>query len=318
MSKVSIVTVTYNSEHYIHDYLESVIELLTNNKDYSLIIVDNDSKDKTVDIINTAFSNSALSDQCVIHSQHTNAGFGSGCNTGVKVSELYKPEYIWFLNPDTIISEQSANALLNTIETKHVNIAGSYLKDENSIIRAGGFRFPLLLNVISSHLSLGIFDRIFPKSRTTYPVSKEPHLVEWATGSSFMIKKDLFNKLNGFDERYFLYFEEVDLFLRANRENEYTMIVPDSVVYHISGASTGVSNKSMRINRLPSYWFESRRRFYVKNFNKWFFTMVDFTVICSISLNYLKCLLKRENSQTAPNYIKDILKHSVLNIDSLK
>ena len=81
-----------------------------------------------------------------------------------------------------------------------------------------------------------------------------------------MIRPLVFDTVGGFDEAYFLYFEETDFCLRAKRVGFPTWYVPESRVMHIQGQSTRVTGLHTRMKRLPPYWFESRRRYFIASY----------------------------------------------------
>ena len=110
-------------------------------------------------------------------------------------------------------------------------------------------------------MRLGILDALFKNHVTAIPIQKQPYTADWLTGASFMVKNECFEALKGFDPHYFLYFEEVDLFYRAKQAGFSVWACPNSQVFHISGASTGINTQHSTPKRQPNYWFESRKYF---------------------------------------------------------
>ena len=311
-SKVAIITVTYNSADFIDQYLESVAEFLRGSA-HKLFLVDNQSSDNTIEIATQFADEQGLSTQIHIIPAGDNLGFGKGCNLGAEHAKAHEPSHLWFLNPDTKIFGDTGAALLKLMHDKpEVDFVGSTLVDKDSNPRAGAFRFPTALNVLLSTTCLGILDKIFKRHTTAIPLSDAPVPADWLTGASFMVKRECFESLEGFDPFYFLYFEEVDLFFRAKEKGFTVMTCPASKVFHISGASTGINNKQTVVKRKPSYWFESRRYFYIKNYGKAYFLLVDALFFFGFATWKLRAFIQKKEKQTAQYLVRDTFKHSLL------
>jgi N-acetylglucosaminyl-diphospho-decaprenol L-rhamnosyltransferase len=313
-AKVAIITVTYNSSAFIIDYLDSISPFVLSGQ-HKLIIVDNASTDDTCAIINQYVQNNHLSTQLQLIALDNNIGFGKGCNAGANAAKQDCPTYLWLLNPDTKVFKNSGDELIALLNSdKKIDFTGSILVNEHGEPRAGAFRFPRLMNVILSTLKLGILDQLFKQHTTAIPISTKPYQADWLTGASFMVKADCFYHLNGFDPEYFLYFEEVDLFYRAHQAGLSVWACPNSKVFHISGASTGINNHKKAIRRLPKYWFESRRYYYISNHGHAYFAIVDTALILCQLLWRFRARIQNKEDNTPPNFIHDILRHSHIHI----
>jgi GT2 family glycosyltransferase len=113
------------------------------------------------------------------------------------------------------------------------------------------------------------------------------------------------------DEGYFLYFEEVDFCRRARRAGWRCWYVPGSRVVHLVGASTGVSDPRHKIKRMPDYWFESRRRYFVRNHGLAYAGLADLAKIAGLSLRRCRRILRRRTDPEPPRYLADQIRHSV-------
>ena len=100
-------------------------------------------------------------------------------------------------------------------------------------------------------------------------MSKAEQPIDWVSGASTMMRRTAIDSIGGFDENYFLYFEETDFCLRAKRAGFTTWYVPQSRVVHIAGQSTKLMERETLPRRLPAYWFESRRRYQAKESRQW-------------------------------------------------
>lgn len=308
--QVAIITVTFNSSDFIQDYLEALTPLLSNSY-YKLIIVDNASVDNTCELIKQHIDKHHLKSTIDLIALNDNIGFGNGCNKGAEQAKAYKPSHLWFLNPDTKVFENTGETLLNHFtENPSADFVGSTLVNKDNIPRPGAFRFPSLVNVILAEIKLGILDKLFHKHTTAAPIATQAYEADWLTGASFMVKADCFYQLKGFDPFYFLYFEEVDLFYRAKQAGFSVWASPDSRVFHISGASTGINNHKKAIQRRPAYWYESRRYYYMSNFGAVYFTLLDSLQISCHLIWRLRAWIQKKEDDTPPYFIRDILRHS--------
>ncbi len=310
-AKVAIITVTYNCSDFIEDYLTAITPFIA-SAPHQLIIVDNNSEDETRKIINNYIEKHQLSDDISLINTEKNLGFGKGCNAGYKAAKPLEPTHLWFLNPDTQVFKDSGTQLLNLLSSRpDIDFAGSTLVNKEMQSRAGAFRFPTLINTILSTIKLGILDRLFKQFTTAITIEETPYRADWLTGASFMVRTSAFEELNGFDPYYFLYFEEVDLFYRAQKAGHSVWACPDSKVFHISGASTGINNGKKSIKRQPSYWFESRCYFYTNNYGSAYFLATDLLLITCQLIWKLRCKIEKKEDKTPPYFIRDIISHSI-------
>lgn len=127
-----------------------------------------------------------------------------------------------------------------------------------------------------------------------------------------MIRWTVFDRIGGFDDNYFLYFEETDFCFRAKKAGLSTWYVPASRVMHIGGQSTNVSNPKAVPERLPAYWFESRCRYFAVNHGIAYAMMTDVVALLAHGLGSLKRLAQGRRHQGVPHFLADLLRHSAL------
>ncbi len=125
-----------------------------------------------------------------------------------------------------------------------------------------------------------------------------------------MIRRAVIDAIGGFDENYFLYFEETDFCLRAKRAGFSTWYVPESRVMHILGQSTKVTEIRELPKRLPGYWYDSRRRYFATAHGLAYAMAVDLVAVIAHALGSLKRLLQRRSEYGIPDVIGDLLAHS--------
>ena len=308
----TIITVTYNASHFIERFAQSVAKLMLQNDDLSLVVVDNASNDDTVLKLAAVIEAQGLKSRARLRVSDSNLGFGKGCNLGAAEAQDFSPQYLWFLNPDTEVEQSAFEYLIEGFTRHTTDFSGSALRNEKGEIRSGAFRFPTITTVFLSNAKLRVLDRFFGRHTNTI-VSAEPCYADWLTGASFMVRSTTFKALSGFDPQYFLYFEEVDLFLRAKRAGYKALFCPKSVVFHESGASTGMNTKQTpEIKPRPKYWYESRRYFYWERYGRCYFFAVDFAFFLGQLILRVKSKLSGKPLREPPGLLKSTFFHSAL------
>lgn len=242
-----------------------------------------------------------------------NGGFGAGNNLGVRslLGDGVRPRYVHFLNPDTVPREGAVLELVRFLEAHpRVGAAGSQFEDDDGTPWRMGFRFPSPLGELEGGACIGPISRLLDKHKTALPLGVEPVSVDWLAGASIMFRREVLEQLGGFDEAYFLYFEETDLCLRTKAAGWEIWYVPASKVMHIRGQSTGVTAINVKPKRLPRYWYESRRRYFVKNHGYGYAAVADLAYLAGNAIGSLRHAL--EGRPRPPRLLRDFVRESVL------
>jgi GT2 family glycosyltransferase len=243
----------------------------------------------------------------------TNDGFGAGNNRAIR--HAYEtgtlPDYVLCLNPDTEVRPGGVLELVRFMETHpRVGIAGSRFEHADGSEWPIAFRFPSPLAEVEAGCVLGVVSRALSGHAVARTMGPQPDRVDWLPGASMMLSRTLLERIGGFDESYFLYFEETDLCRRARAAGFETWHVPQSRVMHIRGQSTGVTVLDKKPRRLPRYWFESRRRYYVKNHGLRYAALADLAALGGSAVGWLRHTVKGEPK--IPHLLRDLFRESVL------
>ncbi|MDD1505870.1 glycosyltransferase, partial [Lysinibacillus sp. CNPSo 3705] len=219
--KVSIIIPVYNQWNYTYACLKSIYTQ-THNVPYEVIIADDMSNDETIQISEYVENVKTIRDG-------ENRGFLLNCNNAAK---YVKGEYIFFLNNDTQVQEGWLDSLLELIESdKEIGMVGSKLVyPDGRLQEAGG--------IIWNDASGWNYGRLDDPTKPEYNYVKE---VDYISGAAIMIRKNLWDTIGGFDERYVpAYFEDSDLAFEVRKHGYKVMLQPKSVVVHFEGISHGV------------------------------------------------------------------------------
>ncbi len=308
---VAVIIVSYKSARLTIDALQSVsAERRSADLHIRAVVVDNASGDAAQ--IAEAVATNGWEDWVDVVRAPRNGGFSYGNNLGVQQAcQSHRPDYVYLLNPDAVVRPRAIVTLVQFLQTHaEVGIAGSSFEDPDGTEWPMAFRFPGLLSELLAGLQLGLATRLLKRWEATRTMTKVAQPTDWICGASMLIRTSVFEMLGGFDENYFLYYEETDLCLRARQAGIATWYVPESRVMHIRGQSTRVTNVGDLPKRLPAYWFDSRRRYFYVAFGLKRALAIDAIAVMAHALGTLKRFLQRRKDGV-PGFIRDLLMHSI-------
>jgi len=226
---LSIIIVNYNQKNLLKQSLKG-INLVKPKLDYEIIVVDNASKDGSQEMLNE-FKIYGLKFKVILSYQ--NKGFAAGCNLGIKES---KGDYLLILNPDIVVLENSIENLYKFMEKNtQVGICGPKLLNPDKSIQFSCYRFPQWYIPIIRRTFLGKFS--WAKKRLDHYLMtdfnhQENKEVDWLLGACLMIRKKALEEVGLFDERFFLYFEDVDLSRRMKLAGWKVFYLASSEMFH--------------------------------------------------------------------------------------
>jgi len=307
---VAVIIVTYKTAQLTIDCLHSIsAERDANTVQITVTVVDNSTEDFSS--IQQAIELNRWSDWVEVVCPPKNGGFAYGNNFGVKIAYSRRsPDYIHFLNPDTVVRKGAIRTLVDFLETNPAaGIAGSSFENLDGTDWPFAFRFPTMVSEIEGGLGLGLVTKLLHRWVVAKKMGKSPEQTDWVPGASMMVRRSTFDVTGGLDEAYFLYFEETDFCFRAKKHGLQTWYIPDSRVMHIAGQSTKVTERNAENRRLPSYWFESRRRFFMKSYGVPYAILTDIVAIAAYFLGKVKRLLLRQSEREIPCFISDLVRY---------
>ncbi len=230
------------------------------------MVVDNFSTDGSVEMLMNAITHEDWSDWLSIMPLDRNGGFAFGNNAGIRValSSANKADYVMLLNPDTVIRPGAISALVTFMNSHpNVGIAGSLLENAEGGVECSAHRKHSPLGELDSGARLGLLSRLLSRYNVSPPPRAHAHPCDWVSGASMIVRRAVLEQIGCMDEGYFLYFEEADFCWRAKNAGWEIWYVPESRVMHLEGVSTGIRTKA---KRRAKYWYDSRRRFFVKHY----------------------------------------------------
>ncbi len=259
-TKVSGCIVAYNGYDEVANGIKTITSA-TKGVDFSLYVVDNNSPDGTgTKLCQTDFGQNVT---CI--SLEKNAGFGVGHNSVLK---LLNSEYHAVINPDITLDTDAITALCAWLdENQNVVMATPRLMFPGGEEQYTAKRVPTFMALLSRQLP---FTQAVPFLRNIekrYLMLDEdlskPQKIDFCTGCFFVIRTEVFKKIGGFDENYFMYVEDADLTREVQKHGE-VMYVPNTRVIHAWHRDTRkkFKNFSMQISSMLKYWHKWGFRFY--------------------------------------------------------
>lgn len=242
MCSLSIIIVNWNAGIQLRDCINSLINSRYNNCILDkIIIVDNDSHDDSIKLIEELNIRNLI-----IIKNNNNLGFGKACNIGAKNS---KSDFILFLNPDAFVYEDTFQKLfdhINQNDTVDTAIYGVQLIGDDGEVQRTCARFPKMRNFLVKVLGLNkLNSRYFKTYHFEEWNHNETKQIDHVIGAFYLIKREIFKSINGFDERYFVYFEDLDLSKRV-RDSGYKAIYLSKIQAYHKGGGTSEQVKALR------------------------------------------------------------------------
>lgn len=263
--KLCIVIVNYRAAGLVVDCLHSLASEREFRCDWEVTVVDNASGDDSVSRLEREIEEEGWSDWVRMAPQERNGGFSFGNNVGIRLAldSKYPPAYFLLLNPDTVVCPGAIHSLIEFMEAhESAGIAGSLLENLDGQVDCSAHRMHSPFGELESSARLGVLSRLLKSYMVSSPPEKDAHQCDWVSGAAMILRRQVVEHIGLMDEGFFLYFEEVDYCSRAKKAGWECWYVPESRVVHLEGATTGIRAPA---KRRPAYWYDSRRRFFVKH-----------------------------------------------------
>lgn len=226
---LSIIILNYNNVNFLKKCIKSIGDAQI-KIDYELIIVDNNSQDESKEFL-SQLDLAPVKTQVVLNNH--NSGYAAGNNQAVK---LARGDYIFICNPDIIILPGALEKLYSYLKNHpQVGLVGPQLLNSDRTIQYSCCRFPHLYTPFLRRTFLGGLPLLKKKLEDYLMLDydhQEEKEVDWMIGAALMLKKDFFESIGHFDERYFLYFDDVDLARKVWQKGKKVIYLPQAQIIH--------------------------------------------------------------------------------------
>ena len=278
MCRVGIIIPSYNNSFYLENCVESIFDKI-GSKDFRIIIVDNASTEHNLKRLLSVFKK-----EKTIHiiENDRNLGYGRAVNLGISLikNKYNSLEYILILNQDTrLLNNIFEKSIKIMQEREKVGICGPRLFNPDGTIQNSFYNFHTVCKRLAQLVGLKnlsgffmservhrFFNAFLPFFAKTYLKNFEnlekPIEVPWINGACFMVRKQVFDDISGFDGNYKMYAEDMDFCLNAREKGWKIYYIPQAHVIHYGG-----SKPSKRSKELANIYYDSLSYYYKKNFN---------------------------------------------------
>lgn len=281
-----------------------------------VVVTDNDSQDGSYEKIDRAIQERGWSAWATARALPKNGGYCYGNNGGFKdaLASDDPPDFVLLLNPDAYVRPGAIATLANfLVEHPKAGIAGARVEDPDGTVQQGAFRFPSVITELLDGLRLGVAVSLLNDHQILYdPLPEEPAPVDWVVGAAMMVRREVYDAIGLMDEGYFLYFDEVDFCHRAMTAGFERWYVPTARVVHHTGAATGISKPKTKVPRRPKYWFNSRRRYWLKHNGRAQLLLADLAFLAGFGTYRLRAKIQGKEDFDPPKYWRDFLMNSSL------
>lgn len=229
---ISILIVNYKSWNALENCLQSILNFSNSLFSFEVIVVDNCSNDGKLKSFKTKFNSFKFIENT------ENNGFANGCNVGAKNAS---GNYFLFLNPDTIANEQAVFEMFElTKNNSNYGIVSCSQVNENGKLYKEIRFFPSLKRLFGSFRAL---DNLFigHKINSDFSSDKEVIFPDWATGAVIFMSKQWYEKVNGWNENYWLYFEDVAICKAVANKNGKVALTRKETILHIHGGASRIN-----------------------------------------------------------------------------
>ncbi len=294
--QLSVIILNYNVRFFLEQCVLSVQKALE-NIDGEIIVIDNNSSDDSCEMMKQLFPNVKLIEN------KENLGFPKGNNIGVAQA---KGDYICILNPDTVVAEDTFSKILNTknwqqntgiIGCKLIDGTGNFLPESKRGVPTPWVSFTKIFGLYK-------VSNVFGKYYAQHLTENQSGKVDILVGAFIVMQRELYNEIGGFDEKCFMYSDDIDLSYMVLQKGKYNFYFHETAVIHYKGESTVRDEKYMK------RFQEAMQFFYKKHFKKSF--VFDFFMRIGAMVF---SLIKKNQSKEV---IREIDEYIVFSKDSLQ
>lgn len=244
---------------------------------------------------------------------YPNRGFTGGNNAVLRpaLASSDPPEYVLLLNADTVVLDGALEKLVEFMDRNpRAGAAGGATIWPDGELSGPPFRFPRIASELERGLRLGVVTRLLrPWTVPVRPFPITATEVDWVSGANMILRGAALEQVGLLDEGLYTYFDDVDLCYRVRRAGWEIWYVPESRIIHLEGKSTGIA--AGNVARRPAYWYQARRRFYLKSYGALRTAAADAAFIAGFALWRLRRRIQRKPDSDPQGMLADSIRNSV-------
>ncbi len=302
MAEISIIIVSFNSRKFISKCLESISKCFK-SLSYEIIIVDNGSKDGTIDILKEK-------KEITLVQNGKNEGYARACNQGAKIAG---GKYLFFANPDIEFEDNIPDKIFIFL-SKNKDYAGggfTHIHRHGKIQRICAGHIVKPLDHFAEQLGLyGLLPSVRTFNARFFPLRgyKTDHPAEFICGGCFLIRKEIFQELSGFDEKFLAYFEDMD-FCRRLKNKGYRLFYWGSqrIIHSLGTERRKISSVSLKTDYTSRYYYFKKH--YSPVWIPFLWIISNIGLVTRFTVFILFSLYKIQFYNIAKNYFNVFLSH---------
>lgn len=281
---IAVAIVSYNTRELLAPCLRSVCA----ERPAELVVIDNASTDRSADLVRDGFP------EATVLANRANHGYAVAVNEALRAT---RSRYVFVLNADTVVMPGSIRAARAYMDARpEVGLLGPRVCGRGGDTQQSFFPFPGTLDWLLENNPIGPALRRVPVARRRmlrYAKPTAPRAVPWVLGAAMVIRRAAFDAIGGFDEAYFMYYEEVDFSFRLHAAGWAVHFAPAVVVQHVGGASTSQRRIAMIVQHHTSTVRYYRRHYRGPRLHFWL-NLMRIKMACRIARDALLAPVTRD------------------------
>jgi hypothetical protein len=262
MINIAILLLNYQTPILTIECLHSISKQLT--PDIKIFIIDNHSSDGSAEIISHEIEKNNWDEWASVIESKINGGFAYGNNLGIKTVQA---NHYLLLNSDTILLPGAVDAFKKAIyEYPAAGAFGCYMQDADGHKSISTFNFITPFSEFLRTSNFRLFDKFFSKYVVPFDIDDNAKDIDWVGFACVLIPLNVIQNVGLLDEKYFMYFDDVDYCHRIKNQGYKIIYLPEAKIIHLEGGSGQISSKSAITKRAPRFYYESRSRYFAKHY----------------------------------------------------
>lgn len=256
---IAVSIINYRTADLTLQCVRSVLDDMQ-GMDGHIVVVDNLSGDGSAETIEAWIAAQPTGTPVSLLRSPVNSGFSGGHNQGIGGAEA---AFYLVLNSDAILQRGFLDHMLRTARAHpKAGFVAPQIQHEDGRIQDSCFRFPTPLSELVRSARSGPVTRMFKRHEVSLGPHPDPAQIEWASFACILLRAKMIRAIGPMDEGYFLYYEDVEYCLRAQRAGWTVIQEPEAIAVHFRGGSGPVKSLTAERARLPRYFYSSRTRFF--------------------------------------------------------
>lgn len=315
---VDIIMVNFRQPQLTIDCLESLYAEREVFSNFTVWLCENGSGDDSAEVLEHAIQKNNWGDWVNLRVSKENTGFSGGNNLLIHEALQQAPNalddlsYVFLLNNDTIVRPGALQKLVYFMNTEKAHACSSRLEYPDGTLQRSAFRFFSFRSELAGAINFGPITNMFSSKHVAPEQPTVPTPVDWVAGASLMLSRKAVREVGLLDHGFWTYFEDVDYCHRLKTHGFSLWYVPDAHIVHLVGASSGITSDKAWLKRRPAYWFQARRRYFLKHQGFTKTCLIDITELLGSAVGLLIKKIRKQDPHRPIHFLKDFFAESVL------